>query len=148
MSKFILRGVLYIFLILGAIQSVTYYTISGRKLIKATGKNYDTFVLDRNRFTGITFVTNSKVEPQSIKKNFALFQSYDVEISGDYENPFTPISEERYEYIIKNKTRNPFVINDVWEMEHAPYYGASWESEYIWILFDWMLIKKENKGIS
>lgn len=148
MSKSILRGVLYVLLILGAIQSVTYYTISGRKLIKATGKNYETFVLDRNTFTGITFVTNIKVEPQSIKKNFAEFQSYDVVISEDYENPFAPVSAERYEYIIKKETKNPFGIHNIWEMEHAPYYGASWESEYIWVLFDWVLIKKENKGIS
>ena len=148
MSKRILRIVSFVALALVLVQSLSFYAIGDIRLLNATGKNYKTFVLNQNTFSGITLVSDLDLDVEVVKKNFKQFGEYDVALSDDFENPFAPIPENRYEYIIKNETKNPFKINNILEIEHAPEYGASFKSSYIWILFDWVLIKKENTGIS
>ena len=138
----------FVALALVLVQSISFYTIGDVQLLRASSKNYADYMLIHNTFSGITLVSDLDLDVEVVKKNFKQFGEYDVTLSDDFENPFAPIPENRYEYIIKNETKNPFKINNILEIEHAPEYGASFKSSYIWILFDWVLIKKENTGIS
>lgn len=148
MSKHFLKIGVSVLLILTVVHLVTFYTISEDRLISAVGRNYETYVLDLNEFSGVTFLSETETDAEMVKNHFKLFEKYEVNESNDFENPIAPISENRYEYMIKNEAKNPFKVNVVKEWEHAPEFAASWESKYVWILFDRVLIKKENTGIS
>lgn len=148
MSKLIFKIVLFAVLFLALVQTITYYTIAKSSLIRVAGKNFQSFVLDQNTFTGITFVTQYNINQELVKKRFSSFEDYDIIISSDFVNVFAPINANRYEYVIKNESNNPFGMNQIKELEHAPEFVASFESKYIWILFYWVLIEKENTGIS
>ncbi len=148
MNRSFFKMGLLLFVSLSAIQTITYYSVSETRLLHAVGENYESYVLENNSFEGVTVVTDLKVNTSAILENFELFNNYEVQLSNDFENPFATIGEQRYEYLIKYESRHPFGINYILETEHAPQYGARWNSCYIWVLFDWVLIKKENKGIS
>ncbi len=146
-----LKTILLIILSVFLIQIITYYTISKNKLIEQIGLNYESTVLFEkgNYFDEFYVVSELITKEYQITKYFKKFEDIKFETCVSAENcPNLRKSENFYHYFVGNLNKNPFVINKIGETELAKEYGASWESEYIWIIFKWVLIEKRMTGIS
>ncbi|MEP0266009.1 hypothetical protein [Dokdonia sp.] len=142
-----------ILIVLVCIQCTTYYLFGKKNIIYPIGKHYETFVFfSENEFEEIFVGANAPLEEEKVVASFPIFAAYKLELCEALPNKcieeYDWNKKGRYHYFFEIKTGGVFAIHTIAEFEHATQYGASWESHYVWVLFKWILIKKENRGIS
>ena len=134
-----------------ALQATTFYFISENKLVRHIGKNYETttFKNVENPDKNISFVSELIKSKEIIKKNFKLFDTEEFRVCEKVEKcDSLKTGYFYYFYFGFANNKNPFIINEIVEVEYAQYYAARWDSKYIWILFDWVLLDKKMTGQS
>ncbi|BDD04562.1 hypothetical protein [Aureibacter tunicatorum] len=133
------------------IQLVTFYTIGKNSLIDKIGEHYETFVFDYgdNHFDNVGIISNLEITNDEARTNFVKFKESNVFLCNDFvASSELKKTKDFYIYHILYESQNPFWINKVYEYELVNEFGATWESEYIWALYKWILIEKNNTGIS
>lgn len=147
----ILKSILLLILSAFLIQIITYFTISKNKLIEQIGLNYESTVLfaKGNSFDEFYIVSELITTEYQITIFFKKLKNIKFDFCESLENcPDLKKSEYFYHYLVGNLNKNPFMINKIYETELAKNHAASWESEYFWVLFKWVLIEKRMTGIS
>ena len=146
MARIITSSILMIILV----QVCSFYTISDRRLIEQIGLNYETnLIFEKENNLKIGFVSKMDLTEKQIQNNFSKFRNRKIKIcKTQQECTGLKGSEEFYIYWFNSKIKNPFWINKIEEGEFAEFFGASWESEYIWVIYKWVFIEKESTGIS
>ncbi|PCJ65585.1 MAG: hypothetical protein COA58_09245 [Bacteroidetes bacterium] len=148
-----LKTTLITILTLVLIQAISFYAIAEKLLVKEIGENFESFVLPYNdlQLDEIGIVSNLDLTSDQIKESFITLERYANTIRSC--KTFSECIDlaridEHYLYGFSWEKRNPFLSNIVVEGEKAKEFGASWESKYVWVLFKWVLLDKENTGIS
>lgn len=135
------------------IQFATYYLFAKKSIICPIGKHYETYVLfSGNGFEEVIVGANVPLDKDKINYSSPIFEEYRLRLCKGFpekclEDPDWS-KKGTYHYFIEIKTDGAFAIHTIAEFEHAPEYGARWESLYVWVLFKRVLISKEYKGIS
>jgi len=145
-----MKKIIFPLYILLFIQYSTYYFIAEKSLIKAIGRHYETYVFDYmdNEYDNIVFISKLPISPSVIQTHFLKFKNRTVRTCIIYDDCDFSRVGDFYNYIIDAKMWHPFAQHKVVETEFADSFGADWRSEYIWVLFHWVLIEKENIGVS
>lgn len=142
-------GTVILFVI--AIQTITFYTIGVGSIAEQIGENYESYVLDyeENEFEDIGVISQLNPSKEQVVAYFNKFKKYELKIcTSTLDCSDLLKTDNGYLYWFDFETKHPFTINIIREAEAATEYGASWDSEYIWIICKWILIDKTNTGIS
>ncbi|KXX71260.1 hypothetical protein AVL50_09390 [Flammeovirga sp. SJP92] len=135
------------------LQTITFYTIAPKTILNQVGKNYISYILEYmdNDEVSIAVVSNLNATSVEIKEEILPFQPYSTDIlSLETKGDVMGLLHQGYTliYLLEFDGSHPFFINTIHEAEAAKEYGAGWESKYIWVLYQWILIEKVNTGIS
>ncbi len=151
--KKIIKIVFSIVAILICLQFVTYYLFAKESIVCHIGKHFETYILNlENQFEEVLVAGNVPLDRNKVLASFSDFKKYELRLCENLpekciEN-FDWNEEGKYQYLFEMKNNGAFTIHTINEFEHASAYGARWESYYIWVVFKWVLIRKESRGIS
>lgn len=95
---------------------------------------------------------NVPLKEEKVIASFPVFEEYKIRLCEALPQKcidgYDWNKKGRYQYFFEIKTDGPLAIHTVEEFEHASQYGAAWESVYVWIIYKWVLITKESRGMS
>ncbi|NMM50811.1 hypothetical protein [Marinigracilibium pacificum] len=130
---------------------LTFYTIADKYLVNELGKYHESYVLNYkgNEFENIGIITEFELSKEQFEESFHVFKLMNLRFCTSINDCNELYKTDTFFfYIFDVKSRNPFGVNIISESEMAKFYGANWESKYIWVICKWVLLEKENTGIS
>lgn len=153
LGKKILKIGFLVLIVIVCLQFITYSLFAKKSLVSQIGNHFETFILTSdNGFEEVMLGANVPLEKDKVIASFSTFEKYIVTLCEQLPEKciedYDWNKKGRYQYFFEMKNEGAFAIHTIAEFEHAPEYVAVWESLYVWVIFRWMLITKESKGMS
>ncbi len=136
-----------IFIVIGifCLQACTYYTFSHSLLIKEIGTRHETFVfnIDENASKKINIISELNPTEDQIKKHFISFRNRELKICESLL-VCNELQDSKSSLIFHFDILegNPIMINTINEIEIGTESVVMWKSKYVWILFNWVYLRK------
>ena len=130
------------------LQFCTFHLFAKRAILPEINVNMESMVLEHNHFDSVLIISDYEFSNKQLERRLTFFGDLPLGFMNHQNFKIKRVDSLMLTHSIMLNKLTPFGISKIYEQEFAPGFMCDWNSKYVWILFDWVLIEKKMKSIT